>query len=118
MGIGEEFENLQNDAREYVKRSIDGFKLRAVEDLSLLLGDLVCGFIVFVLLFVASLLVLVLLVMALAPYIGLLSATATAALLLVVVAVVVYMLRVRLFVDHFVRRLARMFFNDSDNGQL
>ena len=57
MSIKENVESLFGDAYEYLKRSIDGYKLLLVENLSLMLGDMLCGIVVFVLLLVAFFLV-------------------------------------------------------------
>ena len=113
MGIGKEVENLSNDAQEYVKRSIDGIKLHLVENLSLLLGDMLCGFVVFMLLFMALLLLLGALVVVALPYVGFCPAVLLASMLLLVAAVVVYRLRVWLFVDRLVARLAGLFFREE-----
>lgn len=117
MGIGKEVENLSSDAQEYVKRSIDGIKLHLVEKLSLLLGDLLCGFVVFMLLFMAFLLLLGALVVVALPYVGFWPAMSVAAFLLLVTAVVVYRWRVRLFVDKAVARLAGLFFREEASDE-
>jgi hypothetical protein len=116
MGIRENFKTLYNDADEYVKRSIDGYKLMLVESLSLLYGDVACGFVLFMLLFLAFVFMLVAMVVFLAPLTGLLLALLAAMALLVAAAVLVYLFRVRLFVDAAVRRLCRILFK-KENGE-
>ena len=119
MGIGENFGNLSKDAKEYVKRSIEGYRLQLVENLSLLLGDMACGLVVFMLLLVALIFFLVLLVVLLTPFIGLLASLSVALFMLVVVALLVYLMRVPLFVDSMVRRFMAMFYNgDEDDERL
>ena len=116
MSIVENFEKLCNDARKYAERSIDNKKLSFIEDVSLLLGDIACGVVLFMLLFVIFLLVLVMIAIVLIPLAGLLPALLVVASLTAIVAFVLYKKRNRLFVDHFVRRLCVMFFekNNSD----
>lgn len=114
MGVGENIENISRDSQEFVKRSIDSIKLHFVENLSLLLGDLICGFILFVLLFTAFLLLLCGLVVLVAPFMGFPAAILLAMLLLFAAALMVYMCRTRLFVDRLVRRLVGMLFQETD----
>ena len=58
MSIKENLEGLSKDFCEFVMRSIDCCKLSLVERLSLLLGDMICRFVVSMLLSVAYLLAL------------------------------------------------------------
>lgn len=110
MGIVEIFEKLCDDAREYAERSIDNQKLSLIENVSLLLGDIACGVVVFMLLFVAFILLLIIMVAVLVPLTGLLPALLVVVCVTVVVALVVYKMRDRLFVNHFVKRLCGMMF--------
>lgn len=114
MGLRTDVENLSKEALEYIKRSVDGCKLRLVEHLSLLLGGLICGFVLLLLLFFALLALLAAVLLTLVPIMGAPLAILLVALLLVAVAVVVYLLRERLFVNAFVRHFVRIFFNDDD----
>ena len=117
MGIVEIFEKLCDDAREYAERSIDNQKLSLIENVSLLLGDIACGVVVFMLLFMAFLLLLGALVVVALPYVGFWPAMSVAAFLLLVTAVVVYRWRVRLFVDKAVVRLAGLFFREEASDE-
>ena len=117
MGLGADIENLSKDALEYVKRSMDGCKLRLVESLSLLFGDVLCAFVLSMLLFVAYLALLVAAVIWLLPLLGLPLAIVSVAALLLLTAWVVYMLRERLFVDRMVRRFAKIFFEEGDGDE-
>lgn len=117
MGIKENFENLSKDACEYVKRSIDGYKLLLVENLSLMLGDALCGFVVSVLLFLALSLVLAALVILLEAYTGIVCALLVAAAIVLLLALLLYGLRVRLFVNGVVRHLCRLLFAVGDDGK-
>lgn len=113
MGLGADIENLSKDALEYVKRSMDGCKLRLVESLSLLFGDVLCAFVLSMLLFVAYLALLVAAAIWLLPLLGLPLAIVAVAALLLFTAWIVYVLRERLFVDRMVRRLAKIFFDEK-----
>ena len=117
MGIKENFETLYNDADEYVKRSIDGYKLHFVETLSLLYGDAACSFVLFMLLFLAFLFALVAAVVLVAPVTGLVTALLLAVALLFLFAIMVYVFRVRLFVDRAVRRFCRMLFDAKNEKE-
>lgn len=113
MGLRSNLDEMSKDALEFLRRSMDGCKLRLVENLSLLMGGLVCGFVLFMLLFVAYLALMVAIVILLLPHIGLPLSIVVAALLMLLTAMIVYMLRERLFVDGIVRHLSRIFFEKS-----
>ena len=113
MGLGADIENISKDALEYVKRSMDGCKLRLVENLSLLFGDVMCAFVLSMLLFVAYLALLLAVVIVLLPLLGLPLAIVAVAALLLLTAWIVYALRERLFVDRMVRRFAKIFFEEK-----
>ena len=113
MGFGADIENISKDALEYVKRSMDGCKLRLVESLSLLFGDVMCAFVLSMLLFVAYLALLVAVVIWLLPLLGLPLAIVAVAALLLFTAWVVYAQRERLFVDRMVRRFVKIFFEEK-----
>lgn len=117
MGFRADIGNISKDALEYLKRSMDGCKLRLVENLSLLLGDVICGFVLFMLLFVAYLALMVAIVILLLPLIGLPLSIVAVALVLLLTAMIVYMLRERLFIDGIVRHLSRMFFEKSGDDE-
>ncbi|MBO7271264.1 MAG: hypothetical protein J6U89_00125 [Bacteroidaceae bacterium] len=117
MGFRADIGNISKDALEYVKRSMDGCKLHLIENLSLLLGDVICGFVLFMLLFVAYLSLMVAIVFLLLPHIGLPLSIVVVALLLLLTAMIVYMLRERLFIDGIVRHLSRMFFEKNGNDE-
>ena len=117
MGIGENFEDLSKDAKEYVRRSIEGYRLQLVENLSLLLGDMVCGFVVFMLLFIALLFFLVILILLLTPFVGLLASLSAVLFLLLALALLVYLMRVPLFVDSLVRRFVAMFYQRDEDDE-
>lgn len=117
MGFRADIGNITKDALEYVKRSMDGCKLHLIENLSLLLGDVICGFVLFMLLFVAYLALMVAIVFLLLPHIGLPLSIVVVALLMLLTAMVVHMLRERLFIDGIVRHLSRMFFEKNGNDE-
>ena len=117
MGFRADIGNISKDALEYLKRSMDGCKLCIVEKLSLLLGDVICGFVLFMLLFVAYLAMMIAIIVLLLPLIGLPLSIVVVALLLLLTAIIVYMLRERLFIDGIVRHLSRMFFEKSGDDE-
>ena len=110
MSIKGNFETLYNDADEYVKRSIDSYRLLLVESLALLYGDVACGFVLFMLLFLAFIFMLVAMVALLAPFVGFVVALCIAVVLLVAVALLVYLFKVKLFVNGAVRHICRILF--------
>lgn len=116
MGVGENLNELSKDTREYVKRSIDSYKLQIVENLSLLLGDIICGFVVSMLLFLAFLFVLAAIVMLLSVYIGYAFAVLAVVALLMLLALVVYVSRVPLFVNAMVERVVALFYGKEDRN--
>ena len=115
MGFRADIGNISKDALEFLRRSMDGYKLRLVEDLSLLMGGLVCGFVLFQLLFVACLLLLALLIFSMIPFVGVPLALLVASLLLMLVAFLLFVFRERIFVDGFVRHFAKMFFGKEND---
>ena len=117
MGFRADIWNVSKDALEFLKRSVDGCKLRIVENLSLLLGDVICGFVLFMLLFVAYLALMVAFVILLLPLMGLPLSIIAVSLLLLLTALVVFLLREHLFVDRMVRNFARMFFEENNKNE-
>lgn len=117
MSIRGNFKALYDDADEYVKRSIDSYKLLLVESLSLLYGDVACGFVLFMLLFLALIIMLVAIVALMAPVIGLVVTLFIAAGLIVTVAFLVYIFKIRLFVNGAVKRICRIFFVDDNEEE-
>ena len=117
MSIKGNFKTLCDDADEYVKRSIDSYKLLLVESLSLLYGDVACGFVLFMLLFFAFMFLIVAMVALLTPMTGLVVALMVAVALLVSVALLVYVFKIRLFVNGAVKRICRIFFADDNDEE-
>ena len=117
MGFRADIENLSKDALEYLKRSIDGCKLRLVESLSLLFGDVICIFVLSMLLFVAYLALMVAVVVLLLPLIGLPLSIVAVALLLLLTAFIVYVLKERLFADKMVQHFMKNFFAEENGNE-
>ena len=117
MSIKGNFKTLYNDADEYVKRSIDCYKLLLVESLSLLYGDVACGFVLFMLLFLAFVFMLVAMVILIMPFVGLTVALFVAMALLVSVAAIVYLFKIKLFVNGAVKRICRILFADDNEKE-
>lgn len=117
MGLGADIENMSKDALEYLKRSVDGCKLRLIESLSMLIGDIICVFALSMLFFVAFLASVVGVVILLLPLIGFPLSILAAALLLLLMAFMVYVFRERLFVNGMVKHLVKIFFGEeSEDG--
>ena len=117
MSIKGNFETLYNDADDYVKRSIDSYKLLLAESLSLLYGDVACGFVLFMLLFLAFIFMLVAMVILIMPVVGLAVALFVAIALLVSVALMVYLFKIKLFVNGAVKRICRILFADDNEKE-
>lgn len=115
MALGENLDNLSKDIKEYIKRSVAGYKLRLIDILSHIAGDLLCSFVLWALLLMVLLFLLVAAVVALAPIVGLLQALLLAAMLLAILAIMIYLCRTSLFTDRVVRRLVRLFFEEDEN---
>ncbi|MBO7193678.1 MAG: hypothetical protein J6V47_05275 [Bacteroidaceae bacterium] len=118
MGFRADIEDISKDALEYLKRGLDGCKLHLVESLSLLFGDVVCLFVLSLLLFVAYIALMVVVAMLLFPLIGLPLSILAVAVLLLFTAVVVFLFRERLFADRIVRHFVKIFFGGKgcDDG--
>lgn len=114
MGLKSNLDEMSKDALEFLRRSMDVCKLRLVENLSLLMGGLVCGFVLFQLLLVACLSLLAVLVFSMIPFVGVPLALLAAALLLMFAAFLLFLFRERIFVDSFVRLFAKMIFGKED----
>lgn len=117
MEIGKNLQDISNDAREYIKRSIDGYRLQFAENMSTLMGEVACRSVMFMLLFIAFLFMLVALVLVLALYIGHVLASLVAALFLTAVSILLYLFRERLFTDWFVKRIMKTFFEDCEEKE-
>ena len=104
----EEIENLAEDVQEYLLRHAENVKMRVVEELSVIMGDMLASLVIFFMLFTAFLFILIAAVAALSQLVGFVIAMVIAGILLLVVAFVVYSLRVRIFTDGIVRHLCRL----------
>ncbi len=117
MGIRADIEDISKAALDYLKRNVDGCKLRMVECLSLLFGDVICVFVLSMFLFVAYLALMVLIAILLMPLIGFPLSIVAVAVLLLLSAWVVYVLRERLFVDRMVSHFVKIFFEDKNKNE-
>ena len=117
MGFRADIENISKDALEYLKRGIDGCKLRLAENLSLLFGDVICLFVLSMLLFVAYLALMVAVVILLLPLIGLPLAIVAMVVMLLFTAWAIYMLRERLFADWIVRHIVKILFENNSKDE-
>lgn len=115
MRLGKNLQDISDDAKEYIKRSIDGYRLQFVENLSALMGDMVCHFVTFMLLFIAFLFLLVAMVFFVAEYMGYIIAMLAAAKFLAVAAWLLYIFREKLFTDWFVKRIIRIVFQETED---
>lgn len=108
MGLGNRIENLSSDAQEYLKRSLDDYKLGAIEEVSLMAGGFLAATALFLILFAAFLFMLIAGVALLANVIGFAGAMFVAGGLLAVAAAVIYCMRTRIFVNSVVTHLSRL----------
>ncbi len=116
MGLGADIENISKDALEYLKRSVDGCKLSLIENLSMLIGDIICVFALSMLFFVVFLAAVAGVVILLIPLIGFPLSILAAASLLLLMALLVYVFRERLFVNGVVKYLVKMFFGEENRN--
>ena len=104
----EDFENLTEDVQEYIGRRVDNIKMRVVEELSVIMGDMLASLVIFFMLFTAFLFILIGVVTALTYAIGFVYAMMLAAGIIIAVSVVIYWSRTWLFVDTIVKHLCRL----------
>lgn len=104
----EELENLSKDVQEYLGRRIDDIKMRVVEEVSVIMGDMLASMVIFFMLFTAFLFILAGIVAALAQAVGFVWAMVLAGVAIAAAAFVVYLFRTRLFVDTFVKHMCRL----------
>lgn len=109
MGLGRKIENLSSDAQEYLKRSLDDYKMGVVEEVSLMAGGFLAATALFLILFAAFLFMLIAVVALLANVIGFAGAMLVAGGVLAVAAAVLYCMRTQIFVNSAVRHLSRLF---------
>lgn len=114
MGLGADIENMSKDALEYLKRSVDGCKLCLIENLSVLIGDVICLFTLSMLFFVLFLASVTVFVILLIPFIGFPLSILAAALLLLLMALLVYVFREQLFANGVVKYLVKIFFEEKN----
>ena len=103
-----EFENLTEDVQEYIGRRVDNIKMRIVEELSVIMGDMLASLVIFIMLFTAFLFILIGVVTALAYMIGFVYAMVLAGGIIIAVSAIIYLSRAWLFVDTIVKHLCRL----------
>ncbi|MBR3907899.1 MAG: hypothetical protein IKJ61_07345 [Bacteroidaceae bacterium] len=104
----EELDNLSKDVQEYLGRRIDDIKMRAVEEVSVIMGDMLASMVIFFMLFTAFLFILAAAVVALTRVAGFVLAMILAGVAIVATAFVVYLFRTRFFVDTLVKHMCRL----------
>ena len=104
----EEIENLAEDVQEYLVRHAANIKMRVVEELSIIMGEMLASLVIFFMLFTAFLFILVGAVAALTQMIGFVYAMMLAGAAIVAAALAVYFLRIRIFVDTLVKHFCRL----------
>lgn len=104
----EEIENLAEDVQEYLVRYADNIKMRVVEELSIMMGDMLASLVISFMLFTAFLFILVGAVAALTYVIGFVYAMILAGVTILAAAVSVYLLRIRIFVNTLVKHFSRL----------
>lgn len=104
----EEIENLAEDVQEYLLRHAENIRMRVVEELSVIMGDMLASLVIFFMLFTAFLFILVGAVAALTQLIGFVYAMMLAGVAILAAALAVYLLRIRIFVDTLVKHFSRL----------
>lgn len=104
----EEIENLAEDVQEYLLRHAENFRMRVVEELSVIMGDMLASLVIFFMLFTAFLFILVGAVAALTQLVGFVYAMMLAGVVILAAALAVYLLRIRIFVDTLVKHFSRL----------
>ncbi len=104
----EDIENLSEDVQEYLGRRVDNLKMRVVEELSVMMGDMLALMVIFFMLFAAFLFILVGAVAAIAQVLGFVPAMMIAGAAIAITALVVYLMRTRIFIDTLVKHLCRL----------
>ena len=104
----EEIENLAEDVQEYPLRHAENVKMRVIEELSVIMGDMLASLVIFFMLFTAFLFILVGAVAALAQLVGFVYAIMLAGAVIMAAALAVYFLRIRIFVDTLVKHFSRL----------
>lgn len=110
-----DFENLSHEVREYINLSIDELKLKVVERMSQLSGDLLLCITLLLMGMVSLFFLLIVLAFVLSPFVGMLWATVVVAIVPLLIAFLLYVNRERIFINPVVRRLCRIFFDDDDD---
>lgn len=101
---------LEDDVQEYVQLRLDAFKLKCVDHLSTLLGQLISIAVVLFFAGLAFLAFLMLLLLTFAGFMGWYVVLAIAGVCLALLALLVYVCRKQLFRSLLVETLCQMFF--------
>lgn len=110
MDFGPKFDNLSESAREFLDAKIDSLKLKAVESLALLSGEIVVAVVLAFLLIGACMFFLLALLVALATVVGFMYSCLIVGAVLLLLSTAVYLYGRQLFADMFVGRFCRIFF--------
>lgn len=114
MSVGQNFERLCEEVRNYVVLKSDDVKMAVVEELSLFFSDALSWLVILLFALLSFVCLLAAGIIVLASKIGSVLALAFAAAMLFVIALLFFSVRRRLFADILVRRLCRVFFRERE----
>lgn len=117
MGIEDNLKNLTDSLKEYVNVKAISIKLSLVEKLALLARDILSTLIILFLTTAALIFALMATLILVARFIGLLYSSLVICATLASIAIIVYQLRKRLFVNMFVARFSKIFFDNERNNE-
>ncbi len=114
MDVKQNFEQLTDEAREYIDLRLDSAKLYMVEILSSSLSALLSHMAIFTLMFLSLSFLLLALMFFLARFIGLVLSAIAVAVVLLLAALIVYLGRKHFFANAMLGRLCKTFFPDDN----
>ncbi len=112
MRAGDNFDKVTDSFKEYVRLKIEDIKLQSVESLSIIASDVLCALIVVLLSVIALLFVIFAIMILVTQFIGIFYGSLVVGGTVALIACVVYLFRKELFVNVFVGKLSKMFFNE------
>ena len=117
MRIEEKFDNLTDTLKEYANIKAVSIKLSLVEKLSLLARDIFSTLIIFLLTAAAIIFASIAIMILIARQIGFMYGSLLVCAILTSAAVTVYIFRKRLFINMFIARFSRIFFDKDTNNK-
>lgn len=117
MRIEEIFDNLTDTLKEYANIKAVSIKISLVEKLSLLARDIFSTLIIFLLTAAALIFASMAIMILIARQIGFLYGSLLVCAILTSVAITIYIFRKRLFINMFIARFSRIFFDEDTNNE-